>query len=344
MSMDDFEQLQLLGRGGYASVYLVRRNNSRDLYALKRISRSKIVTEQQKTRLEAEKFILRKVTSPFLCQGLEAVETAEEVAVLQEYIEGRALYECVWKFKDSGRFPENVAKFFAAQLVLGLRDLHARGYIHRDFKSGNVLVGKDGFAKVIDFGLSKKMSEGGDSSDRTQSMCGTHYIMAPEMFFKEPYGFAIDWWSLGVVIYEMVVGNPPWAYQCPTDSTTDEYFQRIKRKAGSLFQTTDGRVERTANALSSDLQSLISALLQINPRERLGRNGAAEQVINHVWFNDIDWVKFDTKEGTQPSIAVPYDFNGDYNAARLRTPEGQESLSSAESIDPEDNAKYFADF
>ncbi|KAI9996002.1 hypothetical protein PInf_013180 [Phytophthora infestans] len=258
--MDDFEQLQFLGRGGYA-----------------RIPRAKIVTEQQKLRLDAEKSILLKIKSPFLCRGFQVIETTDEVSFLQEYIEGRALYECIWKYRDTGRFPEHVAKFFAVQLVLALRDLHAQGYVHRDFKSGNVLVGKSGFVKVIDFGLSRKVVADGkvdDYSGRTQSVCGTHYVMAPEMFFKESYAFGVDWWSLGVVIYEMVM--------------------------------------------------------------------------NHMWFNDINWALLESKEGVTDSMAVPYDFNKDYNPARIRTSPGQggarESLSSAESIDPEDDAKYFADF
>ncbi|KAG6623179.1 AGC protein kinase [Phytophthora cinnamomi] len=340
--MDDLEELQLLGRGGYASVYLVRRNNSSDLYALKRIPRSKVVTEQQKLRLEAEKFILEHVTSPFLCRGVENFETTEEVAFLQEYVEGRALYECVWKYKETGRFPEHVAKFFAAQLVLAVRDLHAGGFIHRDLKSGNVLVGKDGFAKVIDFGLAKKLVADGegavgadrDFTQRTQSMCGTHYVMAPEVYFREPYGFSIDW-SVGVVIYEMVAGRPPWEYKCPAEGTMAEYFQRIKRIANTPHQNS------TQVPLSGDLQSFVSGLLKVNPRERLGRNGATE-VMQHVWFQDIKWELLDAKDA---SVVVPYDPIADYNAARIRTPPTRnESLSSAESIDPEDNAKYFADF
>ncbi|RLN95806.1 hypothetical protein BBJ28_00011023 [Nothophytophthora sp. Chile5] len=177
--------------------------------ALKRIPRSKLASQQQQDRVATERQILETVASPFLCRSHAAFETEEEVAFLLEYIEGRALYECIWKYKDSGKFPESVARFFAAHIVLALRHLHARGYIHRDLKSGNILVNQSGFAKVIDFGLSKKVlavhqagleeSEGAEEiSDRTQSMCGTHYVMAPEVFFREPYGFAIDWWYVAM--------------------------------------------------------------------------------------------------------------------------------------------------
>lgn len=209
-------------------------------------------------------------------------ESKEEISFLLEFIDGRPLYECVWKYKDTGRFPESVAKFFAAQLVLALRDLHTNGYIHRDFKSGNVLVGKNGFAKVIDFGLSKKYCGPENGIGRTQSLCGTHYIMAPEVFCKNPYDSCIDWWSLGVIIYEMVAGCPPWEYQCPADSTIIEYFQQIKLRTESLCLSTDGQVKMTGSSFSANLQSLICALLQINPCKRLGKHGAAEVCINVV--------------------------------------------------------------
>ena len=163
--------------------------------ACMRMWKSKVVAELQKRRVEVEKCILQRVTSPFLCRGFEMFETTEEIALLLEYVDGRTLYECVWNYQGTGRFPENVAKFFAAQLVLALGDLHAHGYIHRDLKSGNVLVGKDGFIKVIDFGLAKKVAvTETEENGRTHSICGTHYIIAPEVMARQPYGVSVDWW------------------------------------------------------------------------------------------------------------------------------------------------------
>uniref|UniRef100_A0AAV1T5U3 Protein kinase domain-containing protein n=1 Tax=Peronospora matthiolae TaxID=2874970 RepID=A0AAV1T5U3_9STRA len=339
--MNNYHHLQLLGHGGYASVYLVKCSNSCDLYALKRISKSKVTTEQQKKRLEAEKQILQQVKSPFLCQGFTSFETVDEILILLEYVEGRALYECVWNYRDTGKFSETVTKYFAAQLVLALKDLHAQGYLHGDLKSGNVLVEKDGFVKVIDFGLARGVSDViAEGGGRTLSMCGTHYIMAPEIRIRQQYGFAVDWWSLGVVIYEMVIGRPPWEYKCPCGSTMDEYFEHVTHTAKCLFHGADERSQKIEQGLSIELRLLIRGLLTIDPNKRLGTNGATE-VMDHAWFLDISW---DLLEKKDKSIAVPYDAQVDFNAARIRVPDQIGSLSSAESIDPEDNAKYFADF
>uniref|UniRef100_M4B1K8 Protein kinase domain-containing protein n=1 Tax=Hyaloperonospora arabidopsidis (strain Emoy2) TaxID=559515 RepID=M4B1K8_HYAAE len=272
--MNNYHHLQLLGHGGYAREIRIRWKVGRTEEPIncnsvlsvftsssvptRAISTSKVITEQQKKRLEAEKQILQQVKSPFLCQGFTSFETVDEISILLEYVEGRALYECVWNYRDTGKFSENVTKYFAAQLVLALKDLHAQGYIHRDLKSGNVLVGKDGFAKVIDFGLAWRVSdvivEGGG---RTLSMCGTHYIMAPEIRIRQQYGFEVDWWSLGVVIYEMVIGRPPWEYKCPYGSTVDEYFEHVTHTAKCLFHGADESTRTLEQGLSIELRSLI---------------------------------------------------------------------------------------
>lgn len=108
-----------------------------------------------------------------------------------EYIDGKPLYQCIWRYKDrSGRLPEVVARFFAAQIVLAIRTLHTNGFVHRDLKSGNVLIDQHGFARVIDFGFAKHIG----AEQRTRSFCGTHYIMAPEISTRASHGFEADWW------------------------------------------------------------------------------------------------------------------------------------------------------
>lgn len=165
--------------------------------ALKQIPRDKLVTAQQQERLEAEKrILLRSPAGPFLCRGVGAWEDERKVSLLLEHIDGRPLYQCIWGYRDAGRFPEHVAKFFAAQIVLAVQELHGNGYVHRDLKSGNILVNRAGKATVIDFGLSKRLArdEGDDSLIRANSLCGTPYILAPEVFQRRGYGYAVDWW------------------------------------------------------------------------------------------------------------------------------------------------------
>lgn len=115
-----------------------------------------------------------------------------------EHIDGRTLYQCIWGYRDAGRLPEHVARFFAAQIVLAVQELHGLGFIHRDLKSGNVLINTAGKATVIDFGLSKHISggEGGQESARAGSLCGTPYILAPEVFQRSGHSFAVDWWCV----------------------------------------------------------------------------------------------------------------------------------------------------
>lgn len=171
--------------------------------ALKRIPIEKLASPQQQERLRLEQQILTTVASPFLCRSASSQEQGHSQdqqdneskayhSIAMEFIDGKPLYQCIWRYKDqSGRLPERVATFFAAQIVLALRTLHTSGFVHRDLKSGNVLIDNEGFVKVIDFGFAKQL---GATEQRTKSFCGTHYIMAPEIFTRCLYGFDVDWW------------------------------------------------------------------------------------------------------------------------------------------------------
>lgn len=141
-----------------------------------------------------EKHVLfRTPAGPFLSRGVDFCEDEREASILLEYVDGRPLYQCIWGYQDAKRFPENVARHFAAQIVLGLQELHALGCVHRDLKSGNILVDRQGKAHIIDFGLSKYV-DATTHLARTSSRCGTPYILAPEVIEHQHVGFVADWW------------------------------------------------------------------------------------------------------------------------------------------------------
>lgn len=205
-------------------------------------------------------------------------------ALVLEYIDGIPLYRCIWQYKERGTLPEHVAKFFAAQIVLALEEIHFKGIIHGDLKTGNVLVQRNGQLKVIDFGLASILSDntGRESecgvrlhSPRDQSIRGTHYIMAPEVFRGRQHGIEADWWSFGVILYEMVCGRPPWPYRKEDGSSGDEYFQRILAFSQEFVHTEHPSFQVEHN-LSHSLVSLLRNLLVIDPSKRLGFNGAQE--------------------------------------------------------------------
>jgi serine/threonine protein kinase len=170
------------------------------ILALKKIPKTKFQKRQHYERVKAEKTILESIRSPFLCRSFGVFDNETHHSFLLEYIEGELLYKCIWSHREGGKFSEEIARFFAVQIVLGVRTLHANGFLHRDLKTGNVIVNKKGFAKIIDFGFAKKLGPSIDSSsslstcNRTTSFCGTHYIMAPEIYLRQSYSFEVDWW------------------------------------------------------------------------------------------------------------------------------------------------------
>ncbi|DAZ96383.1 TPA: hypothetical protein N0F65_010750, partial [Lagenidium giganteum] len=312
------------------------------MLALKRIPRNKVVSDLQQQRVRTEQRVLSEVTSAFLCRSVDHFEDEDFSSLLLEYIDGKPLYRCVWHYKDRGRFPEHIAKFYAAQVVLAIRALHTQGFVHRDLKSGNILVDKRGFAKVIDFGLAKELSKADpkDPASRTSSFCGTHYIMAPEVFLRTEYGFQVDWWGLGVIIYEMVCGRPPWEYQSKSATSLEAYFDSISNFAKNISTSL-----LLPDSASPELKSLLQQLLAFNPGKRLGLHGANE-IMQHPWFHDTPWESLQLMEsGCASDIVPPYNLATDDTEDTATSRNALDDMSSsAESIDPEDNAKYFADF
>lgn len=179
-------------------------------------------------------------------------------------------------------FPEERARFYAAEVLLVLEFLHSRNTIYRDLKPENILIDKDGNVKVTDFGLAKELSINDvNGKGRTKTFCGTNEYIAPELILGQPYGESVDWWSLGILIFEMLTGWPPWS-----DENRDTLFKQI------LFEPICTDDEK----LSPDAKDLLQKMLKKKPEERI----APADIKKHPFFASIDFEKLLAKKIEPP--------------------------------------------
>ena len=194
VSLDDFRVKKIIDKGSFGEVYLTKNINDGKLYAMKRVKKSILKNRSLKESTENEKQILLNLNHPFLLNMNYLIENEKRYYFFLDYIEGGNLFKNMEKVK---RFPESTVKFYCAQLVLGLAYLHENNLIHRDLKLENVLLDKDGYIKLCDFGLAKLI---GCSNDITYTFWGTTEYIAPEILNNTGHGVAVDWWTLGKVL------------------------------------------------------------------------------------------------------------------------------------------------
>lgn len=203
MKIDDFTLLKVIGKGSYGTVMLSKKKDTQEVLAIKMLKKSYIQKRKQEDHTKTERYVLGEVKHPFIIQMKYAFQNKEKLYFALEYCPGGELF---YHLQKVGEFDEDVAKFYAAQLVLVIGHLHEHDIIYRDLKPENVLIAQDGYVKVADFGLSKAEIKGDKDA---KSFCGTPEYLAPEILKKKGYGKAVDWWMLGSMIYEMLVGLPP---------------------------------------------------------------------------------------------------------------------------------------
>eukprot|EP00903_Cladosiphon_okamuranus_P014163 g13162.t1 len=266
-SIDDFSSLRVLGKGSYGKVVLVRRKSTGVLYAMKILKKGDVVRKRQVERTKIERRVLGNVEHPFLMRLHYAFQTDNKLYLVLDYCPGGELFFHLSRYK---RFPEGVVRFYAAELVLALKHLHDNNIIYRDIKPENILLDADGHIKLGDFGLAKDNVS--DSTFGAQSVCGTPEYMAPEVINKAGHGTAVDWWGLGMLMYEMLTGLPPW-------------YTKDRQK---LFERLRGAPLVIPKNVSAPSASIIGGLLTRNPSKRLGTLGAL-QVMNHEFFRGLDW-------------------------------------------------------
>ncbi|XP_028454889.1 microtubule-associated serine/threonine-protein kinase 1 [Perca flavescens] len=280
----DFQTIKLISNGAYGAVYLVRHLETRQRFAMKKINKQNLILRNQIQQAFVERDILTFAENPFVVSMFCSFETRRHLCMVMEYVEGG---DCATLLKNIGALPVEMARMYFAETVLALEYLHNYGIVHRDLKPDNLLITSMGHIKLTDFGLSKmglmslttNLYEGHIEKDTREfldkQVCGTPEYIAPEVILRQGYGKPVDWWAMGIILYEFLVGCVPFF-----GDTTEELFGQV---------ITDDIVWPEGDeALPLDSQHLISSLLQTNPLVRLGTGGAFE-VRQHSFFTEVNW-------------------------------------------------------
>lgn len=283
MTADDFEPLRCLGKGSFGTVILVRQKSTGKLYAQKQFKKaSLIVGKQLVDQTKTERAILESINRhPFVVKLFYAFQDHEKLYLILEYAQGGELFT---RTLTEGMFPEDTVAFYMAEMVLALEHLHHNvGVVYRDLKPENILLDSEGHLLLTDFGLSKVAVDG---HHRCRSMTGTLEYMAPEVLRQESYGTAVDWWSFGILGYDLLTGVSPFRANC--DTKIKEKI--LKQKLNLPFY------------MSSDARDLLTRLLRKDPRKRLGAHMPKDMEIikKHRFFRKIDWKKLEAREIEPP--------------------------------------------
>jgi len=265
-TLDDFTLLKVIGKGSYGKVVLVQHNANKELFAMKMLKKESIVKRNQVEHTKTERTVLEAVSHPFIVTLRYAFQTPKRLFFVLEFCPGGELF---FHLNRAGRFTEGRCRFYASEIVLAIEYLHKMDIIYRDLKPENILLDADGHVKLTDFGLSK---EGVADNCSAQSFCGTPDYIAPEIVDKRGHGKAVDWYSTGALVFEMLTGRPP-------------FFSRDRKKLFDRIRA--GRVTYPAY-MSPNAKDLVSRLLAREPGERLGsaKDGEVKQ---HPWFSGVDW-------------------------------------------------------
>uniref|UniRef100_A0ABM5EKS3 protein kinase C n=1 Tax=Pogona vitticeps TaxID=103695 RepID=A0ABM5EKS3_9SAUR len=268
LGLQDFDLIRVIGRGSYAKVLLVRLKKNDQIYAMKVVKKELVHDDEDIDWVQTEKHVFEQASSnPFLV----------------------GLHSCF----------QTTSRFYAAEICIALNFLHERGIIYRDLKLDNVLLDAEGHIKLTDYGMCK---EGLGPGDTTSTFCGTPNYIAPEILRGEEYGFSVDWWALGVLMFEMMAGRSPFDIITDNpDMNTEDY----------LFQVILEKPIRIPRFLSVKASHVLKGFLNKDPKERLGcqpQTGFSD-IKSHTFFRSIDWDLLEKKQATppfQPQITDDY--------------------------------------
>lgn len=275
LCLDDFDIGVTLGTGSFGRVRFVTHKTTGSFWAIKMLKKAEVIRLQQVEHMISEKNILSNLDHPFIVRLSGTFQDVKYLYMVLEYIVGGEFFT---HLRKAGRFDHTAARFYGTQIILIFEYMHASDYIYRDLKPENLLLDKTGYLKITDFGFAKRVAF------KTYTLCGTPEYIAPEVLLNKGHGKGVDWWTLGILLYEMMAGQPPFVDDDPMG-----IYQQGK-------VTFPRHFDRNA-------KSLIKKLLVADLTKRYGcLKGAADDIKKHKWFQGFDWEQLLNRQLQAPVV------------------------------------------
>lgn len=264
-SLSQLERIVTIGKGTFGRVELARDKITGAHYALKVLNIRRVVDMRQTQHVHNEKKVLLQLKHPFIVKMYASEKDSNHLYMIMEFVPGGEMFSYL---RASRSFSNSMARFYASEIVCALEYIHSLGIVYRDLKPENLMLSKEGHIKMADFGFAKELR------DRTYTICGTPDYLAPESLARTGHNKGVDWWALGILIYEMMVGKPPFRGK----TTAEIYDAIIEHKL---------KFPRSFNLAAKDL---VKKLLEVDRTQRIGcmKNGT-QDVKEHKWFEKVNW-------------------------------------------------------
>ncbi len=279
VTLNDFKMIKVIGRGTFGKVCLAQYKKTKKYYAMKILKKNVILEHDQIKNILLEKKILENLNYQFLVGMDFCFQTQERIYFVMNFIRGGELFSHLY---DCKFFPEKKARFYSAIIGLSLEYLHTHGIVYRDIKPDNILIDEDGYLKLADFGMAKMLKD----QEKAFSICGTPEYFAPEIITREGHNKSADWWSYGVLLYEMLCGIPP-------------FYSKNTKKMFELITKAELKFPKLIN-ISEEAKDLIQKLLIKDQEKRLGTEGGFEAIKKHSFFKGFDFKALEEKKIEAP--------------------------------------------
>jgi serine/threonine protein kinase len=283
LSFNDFDKLKVLGKGSFGEVLLVKLKANNKYYAMKILTKKQVKLRHQEIHTKAERDLMVRINCPFIVNIKFAFQDSVKLYIITEFMQGGEMFFHLHKEK---RFSNEKTRFYIIEIILAIEFLHKNKMLYRDLKPENIMIDSNGHIKLTDFGLSKMVKK---QKEKAFTICGTPQYLAPEILSDDGYDNSVDWWSLGCVMYEMLVGKAPFRIPKGTYLSADLYKKKIT----------------IPEYVTAEAKDLISNFLVPNPKKRLGYGpDGAKKIKEHPYFEGINWDDAWNKKLTPPFIPV----------------------------------------